>query len=248
MALAVTSHEVRVAEILVASPEPMTANDLVATLKDTFHMTRLKKSDVNSTLYATPAYGSVPGSQPPLWFVRGTAADKAPAPAPAEAEEEKVAGAELGSLYNNLCGFSPPEVAPAGEFGGGAVVVAGETSDLVVMGEVVSILAKKGGGTLRCLVGHPAGEAALDVANVLGTETVSVGYAGADPRRAVADAHYAVMTEPTAPVALCIVGPPATGNYGVHNILAAFESRGLPVYHYVAGTGAEPYTSDCGAC
>jgi hypothetical protein len=234
--MAASSFEVRVAEVLVASPDPISAAAILDVLKERFMMTRLKKSDVNSTLYATAAYGIVPGSQPPLWFVRGTAA----------AED----AADTSAPYSLLCDIPPLGVVPNGEFQGGTVVVAGEATDAIATAEAVKLLSLKGAGRLRCLVGQAAGEAAMDAAEGPGVETVTIGYAAgrqADPRRAVADGHAAAMAAPDSPVALCLIGPPVTSDYRVHHILAAFEAHGIPVYLHAAAGGAA-LTSDCGAC
>jgi hypothetical protein len=243
MATAASSFEVRVAEVLVASPDPMSAAAILDVLKERFMMTRLKKSDVNSTLYATAAYGSVPGSQPPLWFVRGTAADHAVAAASS-------AAADTSAPYSLLCDIPPLRAVPNGEFQGGTVVVAGEATDAIATAEAVELLSLQGAGRLRCLVGQAAGEAAVGAAEGPGVETVTIGYAAgrqADPRRAVADGHAAAMAAPDPPVALCLIGPPVTSDYRVHHILAAFEAHGIPVYLHAAAGGAA-LTSDCGAC
>lgn len=246
MALAATENEVRVAEILVASPVPMTASSILGALRTDYKMTRLKKSDVNSTLYASATYGSVPGSQPPRWFVRGSAADRG------VAEDDSKGGVDPCTL---LCDIPPPDVVPDGGFGGGTVILGGEAT-AAVMKDVLALLARKGAGKLRCLVGQPAGEVGLDAAGEVGGVTAtSVGYAaGKGPRRAgaarraVAAGHLKAMAAPDPPVALCLVGPPVTGDYGVHHILAAFEAQGLPVYLHIAARDAKSVVSGCGAC
>lgn len=85
----------------MASPDPMSARAILSVLKAQFGMTRLKKRDVNSTLYASPTYETVPGSRPPRWFIRGI---------PANRQVAVAAPAGDGSPYSLLCDVAPVAV------------------------------------------------------------------------------------------------------------------------------------------
>ena len=208
----------RVAEVLSASAAPMTAIAILKVLKtDAAH---LNKKDINAAIYGAPAaYGSVENSTPPLWFVRGAAADP------------RTKGIQSAAPYERLEGIPPPDGVPDGEFKQGTVVLCGEASDPSVITGVVDLLVRKGAGRLRCLTGQPAGETAVALLRT-DIETDPIGYAGEGKylRRGVAAGHKTAMGAPDTPVALCIVGPPTTSCYSVHHILAAFEAHGLPVY------------------
>ena len=236
MALASQPHEIRVSEVLMSASEPMTAEAILEVLKIRYMLVRLRESDVNTSLYSTLAYASVPGSHPPRWFVRGTTADR---------DVEEV----VPDAHTFLLDLPPPAVVPDGEFRGGTVVLAGEAGDAIAVTGVVELLARKGAGRLRCLVGQAAGAAAARPTprRARPLEVASIDYAGENTRRSVATGHQAAMAAPDTPVALCLVGPSATSDYGVHHILAAFESRGLPVYLHAAAPDPGPLTPDHGA-
>lgn len=227
MALAATSYEVRVAEVLAGSAAPMTAGEILAELQARFGMVRLKKSDINTTLYGSSVYASVSGSTPPKWFVRGTPAEDA------------------GEPYYNLSHLPPIEVVPDDEFAGRPVVIGGETTDRAAVGAAVALALQKGAIGLRCLAAHSAGEIAADVAKVAGAAFELVGGSNGSSREALVESHRQAFEGPP-PAGLVLVGLQVTKNYATHHILAAFETRGLPVY--LAPVAPEPVTNACLWC
>lgn len=234
MALAGVAYEVRISEVLAAAAAPMTAGEIQAALRASFRMTSVGVSDINSSLFSTRAYQSV--GAPPRWYLPGSPA------AAVAAEATAAASAELYSRRH----IPPPDIVPPDEFAGRAVVVGGEAADLGAASATVALLLQKSAAAFLCLSGQPAGEAAMWAAGVVGASAVEVTYAGGDLREGIVHGHRRVFEGN--PACLVLVGPVTSSDFATTHILAAFETRGLPVYLVRTDPAGAPPPENCAAC
>ncbi len=220
MANAARHHETLVSEFLLGASAPVTAAEILRALRTTHGMTALRKSDVNSVLYSSPAYQMVPGSQPPTWRVRQKGGDL-PGPPAAAAE------------WHSLVGIPPLEAAPIGEFVGRPVVVGGSSGEPALVEASAAALRGRGATRFICLVGQQGGEAMhAAVAGVEGLEAVLVPYPqpvdGGTHRSVLAKAHRTALEEH--PAGLCLLAPPATDDFAVHHLVICADAARVPVY------------------
>ncbi len=209
MACALTSHEVRVSEILKASKTPMTAAEILGTLKAQFQMHSVRLSDVNTTLYNSGLYSMLSDDGDPKWSIDIKGSTTEPSP------------------FHRLDNIPPVDVVPDGEFQGRHVVVGGDGNDGAFVEGVIAKLLLKGAGSLTCLVGQSAGKFAAKTSS---SERTEIDYTPKPSRADLVVSHQKAIGTEAQAAALAIIGPEYSESYCVHHILTMCEAQGVPVY------------------
>lgn len=213
MAFALTSHEVRVSEILKASNSPMSASEILDVLKSQFKMHSVRLSDVNTTLHVSGIYHTVSSGSDVKWCLGLP-----------DAAGDSAVSFDKSSLFHQLTGIPPIDVVPDGEFQGGRVLVGGDSDDDALVKEVVAKLLLKGAGSLVCLVGQKAGKLAA-----ASSSCEEIAYAPEPSRADFADSHRKAIEDKKRAAALVLIGSESS-SYSAHHALIACETLGVPVY------------------
>lgn len=210
MAHAATAYEVRIAEVLSAAAAPMSAAEILATLRSRYGI-RASEADIEGVLCGTNVYDSTPGRSPSEWFVRGSAAS--------------VAGTPPG--VRSLDGLPALATLASGAFSDGAAVVGGSAVDPAQVRGACDVLRRAGVTAARALVGQPAGKLAVAALQAAGIECESLDYADGS-RGAMAACHAEALV--AADCVVVIAAAPAEKMYEAHALVATAEGAAVPAY------------------
>jgi hypothetical protein len=223
----------RVAQVMKVAASPLTTEQILEAIKSAFGERGATAMDINSSLYSVSMYGSVPGSNPVQWFLKGSRAEKA-----------HLDRKTLLKPYN----YPPVDVVPDGEFRRAPVAVCGAEGDMSSAAKLVALLERKEAGVLKCLSSHVMGDLVSRVAANIQKPHKTYVYPNKSPRSRMVQAHQKIMARQSdhAPVCLVVVGPPESQPYEIHHLMAIAEGLGISIYTY--GVEKKTGQSLCKGC